>query len=53
MDMPSVCECGEVSELHDMTKCQRCEKTKCVDCFTRDEDAEFCDECMITLRLTN
>lgn len=44
--MPCVCGCGEVTELNDMTKCQVCEITRCVDCFTMDEDAEMCDQCI-------
>ncbi len=47
MQEPCVCECecGETAELNDMTKCQHCEETKCVDCFTMDEDSEACDSC--------
>lgn len=40
------CGCGELSVLPDMTECQFCEETKCVDCFTMDEDAEMCDQCI-------
>lgn len=45
------CECLEMSMRCDMTKCEICEKTKCVDCFTMDEDSEICDHCVTNLRI--
>ncbi len=45
------CECLEMSMFCDMTKCEVCEKTKCVDCFTMDEDSEICDKCATNLRI--
>lgn len=45
-------KCEELA-LSDMTECQICEKTKCVDCFTMDQDSEICDQCATDLRLTN
>ena len=40
------CDCGEVLDWADFGTCEVCEKPKCPDCFTMDEDAEICDGCL-------
>jgi len=50
MQEPCVCDCGELSELSDMDKCGWCDKMKCVDCFSGDENGDqCCDRCNDTL----